>query len=574
MNATATPPVGLFNRATQSITTPDPMMVLVIAIAALYLSVGLGSYGFLDNNEGLYAQIAQTMSHGEGLIIPQLNGVPYIEKPPLFYYLVALAFRLLGESEWSARLASSLAAMGCVGMVIWFGRRAAGAAAGNLSALVLTSAAGFIVLARTVMPDMLLTALLNAALFCAYVAIVDRSKRLLRTSLVLLALAILTKGLVALALYGLAVGAFIVWRRSDDLKPTLGFLGDPIAWALFFLVVAPWHILASIANRDFPWFYFINEHLLRFLGRRQPHDYYSGSALYHLPRLLLLLFPWPAYLLLKLYRPPPASAATGDARAFLWIACLGPALFFSFSLAKANYYMIVAIPPLALLIGMRIQAVIEQGQYRLLALPPAVLFCGSAIIGAGYWLRTHEHIAAAAEVHGAAGLAALAAFVLIGIGAFACALLRRPLAALIMVALMSVPLMSFLLYAVNVNEPYLSSRFLARQMMHDYPDADVFVFQDFERISSLPYYLRRPIRIVDSRSNDLWFGQQSGMKPDAFLSANEFIASDAHESPLLVVDRSRRDAFRRSALSAQMQAVAHTGRVTIYRRKPWHDTGP
>ena len=539
--------------------------VAVLAIAAAYLLVGLGSYGLLDDNEGLYAQIAQGMARGEGLVIPQLNGVPYIEKPPLCYYLVAASFRIFGESAWAARWVSSISAMACLATMVWFGRRVSGSAAARLSVLILASGLGFLLLARSVMPDMLLTTLLNGALLTAYVAIAERSRRILRLSLALLALATLTKGLVAIALFGLVVGTFVLVRRTHGLGAVIRFLADPLACALFLLIAAPWHLLASIANPDFSWFYFVNEHWLRFLGRRQPHDYYSGSALYYLPRLLLFLFPWPTFLLLKLYRLPPGARGDADARAFLWIAWLGPTLFFSASLAKANYYLVVAMPSLALLIGMRIQAVIEQGRPRLLALPAAVLLGGLAMLGARYGPIMVGAIEAVGPLRPQAGLWALAAFAAIGVTGLVLALARRPQAALVMIALMCAPILGLLLYALGANESLVSSRPLAQRILHDYPGAGVYVFQDFERMSSLPFYLGRSIRIIDSKSSDLWFGQHRGERPDVFRSVGEFLAAESTDGSVVLVEGRRSAAFRRSALSSRMDAIGQVGRVTIFR---------
>ena len=77
--------------------------VLFILGAAAFFYGGLGSYALLNNNEGLYAQIAWEMLESGNWVIPHLNGVPYIEKPPLLYWLVAGSFKLFGKNEWAAR---------------------------------------------------------------------------------------------------------------------------------------------------------------------------------------------------------------------------------------------------------------------------------------------------------------------------------------------------------------------------------------------------------------------------------------------------------------------------------------
>lgn len=202
-------------------------------------------------------------------------------------------------------------------------------------------------MSRVLMFDMLLTALLTAALMCAYRYLNEGNVRWLRWSYAFLALALLTKGFVALVLFGLTMLGFALINARSP----LGFLRDCSKWfepwaiLIFCLITAPWHLTASLIEPTYAWLYFINEHVLRFLGKREPHDYYTGAWWYYLPRIAVALFPW-SFILPCLLASSDRNSAQNCARLrqFLWLAWLTPLFFFSISTAKANYYMVTAMP--------------------------------------------------------------------------------------------------------------------------------------------------------------------------------------------------------------------------------------
>lgn len=545
----------------------DAVAAFALGISAAYFFVGLGSFGLLDNNEGLYAQVAHSMALGGDWIIPQLNGLPYLEKPPLFYYLLALSFHWFGETAQSARLVSAASALGCLLAMLWFGARVAGRRAAGFASLVLGSSMGFIIMAREVMPDMLLTSLLTAALLTGYAAMNERNRLLLRTCYVFLALGTLTKGLLVPALFGLIFGVFTLLRRRGSIGRMIRFFADPVACALFFLVAAPWHLLAAGADADFASFYFINEHVMRFLGRREPHDFYSGPVWYYLPRLLLFLFPWPAYLLLVFERSRTPTGAHRDLRTFLWIAGLVPLLFFTVSQAKANYNALVAMPPLALAIGLRMHSLLEQGGHRLLAIPIAVLITALGSFAVLYGTLVSQ-APEAVPISPRVAQLAVASIVLLGAYATLLALRHRTRLAFASVALMAAPLLAAVIVTVQEREAGFSSRPLATTLAQLESGGDVFLFQDFEKLSALPYYLKRPVRIIDSRSNALRFGQRRGANPDAFLTTAQFLAAKSERPRWVVVAQDRKEAFLGSPLFKELGFATQVGRTAVYIKRP------
>jgi 4-amino-4-deoxy-L-arabinose transferase-like glycosyltransferase len=317
--------------------------VLLTLLLGVSFYFGLSSYGLLNNNEGLYAEIAwETLADGN-IIIPHLNGVPYIEKPPLLYWLVALSFKVFGKSVFAARVIPATFGMLTCLSLLWFGRSRKKAMGGFLGAVILASSMGFIIFSRMVFFDGILTAFLTWSLLSFYKFFEGRQKVFIRILFVMSALAALTKGLVALGLIGGVILLFL-WIRGE-LKLLLKMM-DPVAIGLFLLIFLPWHVLAALEDKNFCWFYFINEHFLRFLSKREPHDYYSGPLYYYLPRLAGYLVPWiffVSFFIRKAYYKKDSSL-----QLFLCIWFVAFLLFFSASQAKANYYMVVGMPPLAL----------------------------------------------------------------------------------------------------------------------------------------------------------------------------------------------------------------------------------
>lgn len=267
---------------------PIPGWFLCLLVLA-FLLLGLSGYGLLDDNEGLYAEVAREMLRTGNFVIPHLNTLPYLEKPPLLYYLVALSFTLFGESEFAARMVPVSAAILCMLVLIFFGHRINRPQTGRLAAVMLVTGLGFAILSRTLMIDVLLTALLSASLIFLYLWFEQDKRADLSASYALLGLAVLAKGLVAIVLFGLIATSFIFIARRPSFYQSFKALFDPFALGLFLLIAAPWHILASLYDSHFLWFYFVNEHLLRFLGQREPHDYYVGPVYYYLPRILVSL---------------------------------------------------------------------------------------------------------------------------------------------------------------------------------------------------------------------------------------------------------------------------------------------
>ncbi|MDE2003868.1 MAG: glycosyltransferase family 39 protein [Betaproteobacteria bacterium] len=484
------------------------------ALCTAYMLAGLGSYGLLDNNEGLYAAIASAMAQGGGWIVPQVAGLPYPDKPPLLYWLVALSLRAFGNGEWAVRLVPALAGLATVLVTGLATARAAGRDAGLRAAVVLGTSAGVVVIGRTLVFDMLFTLCLAVALLAWQAWWSGASRRWLRLGYAALALAVLAKGLVALVLAGLIVGAFALWERRRGEPLRLGV--DAWGIALFAVIAVPWHAVAALEQPGFAWFYIVNEQLLRFLGLRQPDDYYAGAWWYYLPRFWAMAFPWIVVAPLLVARQ--CSVATGGERSSLprdetfarfcvvWVLVVVG--FYTLSRAKANYYVVQALPAAATLIALRLPLLWERANERRRGL--AVLAGAAtaiALAGAAWYLHRAEP--GIGPVPDAWRPMQIACLVAAGLALIATAGFATRSEALIIggFALMSAPLVAGATWAIVHDQPGLSARDAVRYVDLHYPGRPVGLFQRFSDHSALAYYLGKRLVLYDHRSADLAFAR-------------------------------------------------------------------
>ncbi len=541
-----------------SLPAPPAWLVWLIALALVF--GGLGHFGILDNNEGLYAAIARDMlvsGDWRAWVIPHLNGLPYMEKPPLLYWLTALSFALFGVNEWAARLVPALSALACVGMLLRFGRVSGHAAAGRLAALIFISGIGVLAMSRLLMFDMLLTACLTAALLSAWTALQKQSPPALRLAYAALALAVLTKGLVALVLFSLVMLAALLFALKLPFWRSLRALLQPGALLVFLFLVLPWHVAADAVEPNFSMFYFYNEHVLRFLGKREPHDYYGGPWWYYLPRMLIYLFPWSLLALLRL--APLRGGDDAGLRRFLFAAWLLPLVFFSVSTAKANYYLVAVMPFAAFHLALTV--VQRDWAGRWLRLVPALLLTALCVLLA--WVAFNRPMPHKVDIAGLseqqflfrmfAGAAILAA--LLAVLAW-----KRPTWVVLPLLAISLWFGGSMGLALEAMQDTVSCRTLVAQLAQKAPGREVVLYRDFEKKSSLAFYLQKPLRVVDSVSADLHWGNR--LRPNELLiNQTQLAALMQREKLVLVVTDEHLQAFEASPLARDLKPLLRIGNV-------------
>jgi 4-amino-4-deoxy-L-arabinose transferase-like glycosyltransferase len=371
----------------------------------------LSARPLFNTDEGRYAEIPREMLADGDWVIPHLDGVAYIEKPPLQYWATAVSLRLFGDDEFAARLYTGLCALGTL-IVVWvLAERLWGGEAAWRSAAVLASMLLFVVMGQLLTLDMSLTFYMTLGLAAfllaqpragapgatgvtgvtgatdatdaAGTALAAGASSGTRRGWMLLAwlaiaLGVLTKGLVAAAipgavfvLYTLMARDLAAWRRLE------------IAWGLplFLVVVVPWHWLAALRLRDFLQFFFVHEHLARYLtpsADREEVWWFFGAV------FVLGTVPWTASALRVVLLSWRRSVPRGqfDAATFLWIWTVFIGVFFSLSDSKLIPYILPLMPAVAVLIGASPLGTLRREAALTAAL---TLMAGAALIAAGHW---------------------------------------------------------------------------------------------------------------------------------------------------------------------------------------------
>jgi 4-amino-4-deoxy-L-arabinose transferase-like glycosyltransferase len=325
---------------------------LAAIVVILWFAV-LPSRPLFNTDEGRYAEIPREMLSGGDWVIPHLNGVAYIEKPPLQYWATALSLWVFGQDEFGARAYTAACALGTLAVVWLLALRLWGAAAAWRAAAALASLLLFVTMGQLLTLDMSLTFFMTLALAAFVLAqprqpaeSVPNSSRWMLAAWIATALGVLTKGLVAaaipaavLVLYSLYSRDFSPWRR---LYLTVGL-------PLFLAISVPWHWLAARRLSDFLEFFFVHEHVARYLTPSADREeswwffgvvFVLGSLPWALPAVRVVATGW--------RRGAPGRF---DPRLFLWMWLVFICVFFSLSDSKLIPYILPVMPALALLIA-------------------------------------------------------------------------------------------------------------------------------------------------------------------------------------------------------------------------------
>lgn len=487
-------------------------------LSSIIFLFGLGFYGLLDNNEGLYAEIAREMLLSGDYVIPTLNGGIYIEKPPLLYWLIALSFKIFGVHEFSARLVPSLAGMLTVWAVYFLGSRLLSKRHGFYGALILCSSIGFMIFSRMVFFDVLLTFSLTLALLSYALWWKTASRWALLGFYGCMAFSVLTKGGVALVLVGLTLLTFWITERPGWRKVMATF--SPLGIIVFLILTAPWHVMAALREQDFLHFYFINEHVYRFLDIRVPRDYYRGPAYYYLHRVLLYLVPWLPVCFAALFQRKQLESHKAIRRMLiLWILTF--LCFFSLSKAKANYYCVTLMPAIALYTSfylVEIENTKPRFSRMILILSASLvpfIFLSLEIV-LPYLKPPYNTLLDGVDKTVFLLLGILVSALFFGVVYYGVDALKRTV---LLIASQTAALSVLAIYLIQGQEAQFSCRSVALALPSS--ASAIYFYRDYEKMSSLRFYLDREVTLVDSQSNDLDYANKNN-RSSLFMTSAAF----------------------------------------------------
>ena len=355
----------------------------------------------MDDVDAVQAQIARTMLESGDFVTARLNGIAYLEKSPLIYWIMAASYKIFGVHDWAARLPLAFINIALCWVTARFALWAFGRRAAIYSGTILATCIGIFLFTRILIPDVALTLAITLALW-SMLRLLDHDEphptRWFFTLYLSLACGLLLKGLVA-AVFPIIIGAiYLAITRQTSLRELFKRLRPLSGFAIVLVVAAPWHILATLRNppyfdwtmhsspgeyHGFFWFYFLNEHLFRFLNMRYPRDYNTVPRLWFWLLHFAWLFPFSLTLPLALkrgiVRGPAAQTREGRTRllALVWILFI--LCFFSLSTTQ-EYYSLPIYPALAMLLASHLATRETYPKPARLVLVSVLALCLAAII--------------------------------------------------------------------------------------------------------------------------------------------------------------------------------------------------
>jgi 4-amino-4-deoxy-L-arabinose transferase-like glycosyltransferase len=582
-------------------------LFLIIFSAALYIGTA-GSPALDDDDvDAAHAMVSQEMLQRHDFVIPYMDGLRYLIRPPMHFWMVAASYKLLGESEFATRLPLSLAMVGIVLLSFEFGRRFFGRRAGLYAALAAATSMGMFIFTRIMIPEAIY-ALAFEGIFYLFLRSWTGSldPRLgYWGAAALCAVAVLTRALLGLLFPVAAIVAFITmtrgWRRWRELRPFSSA-------AIFLAIAAPWHILAGLRSPGFFWAYFINEHINRALGTRLPHDYGAVPLGLWWSEHLIWLFPWSFFIPLALRKLPfsPRSwrgpmSASEQARLMLFVWAGVILLFFTLeSGSRMEYYSFGAWPAISLLLGLAI-AQAEETDRAWLKPVQRVLAGLSVLLAAvaGYFLWISIHVSAATDVSNHLSLRSPEKYVtsmahLMDLTPQAVADLRLPLiisSASILLAFvtawilcergiswlpniaMALGMAGFVLaahLAYGVLNPTLSSRSLAFEIgRHLRPGDQIALYGDIRVAPGIAFYSHQHVLLYNAVESNLQFGSQYPDAPKRFFDDEDFSQLwRGSRRVFLVVPAEHKEEVRERLPRNSVWEFAESGGKTVYLNQP------
>ena len=586
-------------------------LVVLLVAGAIYLGCIISPPSLMDDVDAVHGQISRTMLSSGDWVTMRLDGVAYLEKAPLVYWLIAIFYKIFGVHDWAARIPIALAAISLAWLTAAFGTWAFGKRAGFYAGLCMATCIGIFLFTRILIPDVMLTFTTALAMW-AFLRALDAEEPHPRVWAFVLAASLgtglLLKSLISVVFPCAAAIIYLLCTRELFFKETWKRLHVSSGTAIVLLIAAPWHVLATLRNppyfaftlhsgpgqyHGFLWFYFINEQLLRFLNLRYPRDYNTVPRLYFWLLHLVWLFPWSVYFpaIAKLSFKPVDRAGRTRLLALCWTGFV--LVFFTFSTTQ-EYYSMPCYPALALLLGCAMAAEgvwIRRGTRILSAIAGTAALVAVGILFYVRNVSVSGDISQALTSHPAVYSLALGHIEDLTMSSFA--YLRFPLfvaaiafligslgtlrapgqRAFIAAALMMVIFFHAARLALVVFDPYFSSRPLAEALLKS-PNGTLIVNHHYYTFSSVFFYTNRSAFLLNGRFQNLEYGAYAPGVPDVFIDDSEFESKwvEPGRYYLLATDSS---VGRLEGLvgRSQLALVAESGGKSLFTNHPIASSG-
>jgi len=525
------------------------VFIFLFIILGVLFGFMLGVFPLHVPDAARYAEIPREMLATGDFITPRLNYLKYFEKPPLFYWIQVISLKAFGINIFAANLANALMALFCCFAVYFTGNQLYERRSGLLAAVILATSVLFFAMGRFTTLDLAFTFFLSSALFFFILgnnslaisapALTSSNKSLFSKSdwymwlmYVNVGLAVMTKGLIGIIFPGVIIFLWIIifheWRNIKSYRPLSGLV-------LVLLIAAPWHVALYLRHPEFPYFYFIEQHFLRYFtvyaGRVQPWWFFSVV-------LIGGFYPWIMFFgqaitfHLRQCREGQSSLLPQEQRLqstqqhrknaiffLLWAVLIY--VFFAFSNSRLIPYMLPIFPPMAMLVGNYFAAQWEQKNNPSLGLGFYVLALTNVVLGIGllllYFVGGYAPVkmpSATMPINIVVVALVIGGGILSAVSYYRYGVARGFIvqgSVMFLLLLSSVPLIGYIV-AQKTTLPFAT--FIKARLQ---PQDEVASFHNYYQ--DLPYYLERRVTVVDYRG-ELEFGMTHQPQQDWIIDQN------------------------------------------------------
>lgn len=532
--------------------------IVLLFAAVVYLGCIISPPSLMDDVDAVQAQIGRNMLASGDWVTARLDGVVFLDKAPLVYWLIAGSYKVFGVHDWAARIPIAVSAIALCLLTAAFGVWAFGKCAGFYAGLCMSTCIGLFLFTRILIPDVMVTFTVALSLW-AFLRSLDEEEPHPRFWAFVLAASLgtglLLKSLIAVLFPAAAAVIYLGLTHQLFSARTWNRLHPYTGGAVVFLVAAPWHIMAALRNppffawtlhngpgqyHGFLWYYFVNEQVLRFLNLRYPRDYSTVPRLYFWLFHLIWLFPWSVYFpaIAKLSFKPVDRAGQTRLLALCWTGFL--LIFFTFSTTQ-EYYSMPCYPAIALLLGSAMAAGgdwARRGSRALCVISAIAAVAVFAILAHVHGIPTPGDISSALSRNPKAYTLSLGHMEDLTLDSFAYLRLPLLLAGIAFLvgaagtsratgqrAFLSAALMMVLFFhaarlAMVVFDPYMGSRPLARALEQS-PDGELIVDHHYYAFSSVFFYTDRTGLMLNGRWANLEYGSWAPGAPEVFIGDGE-----------------------------------------------------
>ncbi len=537
-------------------------VTVVLVAAAIYLVSVLAPPHLMDDVDAVQATIAKNMLSSGDWVTARLDGVKYLEKSPLVYWMMATSFAVFGVTDWAARLPIVLSILALCWVTFRMGQWAFGELVGLYAGITMATSIGLFLFTRILIPDVILTLTIALALWGFLRALDDDEIHPRRWAWLMgasIGTGLLLKGLIA-ALFPVAAAAlFLLFTRQLWARRTWQRLFPLSTLAILLAIALPWHVMATLRNppyfdwtmksepghyRGFFWFYFLNEHVFRFLNMRFPRDYNTVPRYSFWLLHLVWFFPWSGWIA-ETFRQNYRAGDRASRTRLLCLCWVGFTLIFFTLSTTQEYYSMPAYPAMALLLGSAIASSRNQWPSRIAGGVSALATVAILFILSQVWslpapgdisraLVTQDTEAYTLSM-GHMGDLTLRSFaylrgplIMAGIafllGTWGAWLLRGRKRILVLAGMM-VLFLNAARWAMITFDPYLSSAPLA-QVLKQSPPGTLILDNQYYTFSSVFFYapVERAL-LLNGRKNNLEYGSNEAAAPKVFLTDAELPAA-------------------------------------------------